>query len=104
MKFSLRKTKSKKFCSVFGCKSKACKNPEIRFHFFPAPNANFVKMINKFGIEEKVDRRKEWEKVLKMGKTVTSNMCVCSLYFKGYDYIASTSKYNYKFLFFSKGL
>lgn len=90
MKFSPQNTKSKRFCSVFGCQSKAYKNPELRFHSFPAPNANFVKIIKKSGLEEKVDRRKEWERVLKIGKKVTPCMCVCSLHFKKDDYFFTT--------------
>lgn len=34
--FSPRTNKSNQFCSVFGCNSRARRNPELRFHNFPS--------------------------------------------------------------------
>lgn len=93
MKFSPKKTKSKRYCSVFNCSSKACVNLDIRFHQFPPPNKNVVKVINKYGIEEIVERRKQWERVLRIGKKVTANMCVCSLHFSQSDYTLPAGKF-----------
>ncbi|XP_046614165.1 uncharacterized protein LOC124302258 [Neodiprion virginianus] len=87
VRFSPRETKSKAFCSVYGCKSKACRDSDVRFHLFPKKN-NFIKIINTFGEEEKVDCRKMWQIVLKIGKNVTDNMQVCSLHFKQSDYFS----------------
>ena len=58
-KFILKHSKSKVYYSVFGCKSKACDNPELSFH-----------------------RRMLWEKISKMGETVKPSMRVCLLHFK----------------------
>lgn len=96
--FSPKKSKSNVYCSVFGCSSRARRNPELRFHTFPDFKKNFVKIVNKNGSEEMVDRRKRWEYVLKMGKKVTSNMLVCSLHFKKEDYMIPGNYY----VFFTK--
>ena len=86
-RFSPKRTTSKKYCCVHGCNSKACNNPDVRFHYFPKLNETFVKIQNHFGEYEKVDRRKMWERVLKIGKNVTDYMQVCSLHFTKNDYI-----------------
>ncbi|KYN49980.1 hypothetical protein ALC62_00007, partial [Cyphomyrmex costatus] len=68
---------------------------------FPQAKKNFIKIVNNSGIEEVIDRRVQWVKVLKIGKKVTPNMCVCSLHFKQEDYITSTGKIIiFCFLFF----
>lgn len=81
------KNKSKAYCCVYGCTSKACRDPDIRFHLFPKKN-HFVKNINAFDEEEKVDCRQMWQIVLKIGKPVTDYMQVCSLHFKKSDYFS----------------
>lgn len=93
MRFSPRNSKSKAYCSVYGCNSKACRDLEVRFHKFLDHKKNYVKIKNLVGIEEKVDRRIEWEKVLRMGKKITSNMRVCSLHFTKDDYFAPGNLY-----------
>lgn len=85
VRFSPKVNKRKAYCCVYGCKSKACRDPDVRFHFFPKKN-NFVKITNAFGEEEKVECRKMWQIILKIGKTVTDHMQVCSLHFKKSDY------------------
>ena len=42
-RFSPKRTTSKKYCFVHGCNSKACNNPDLRFHCFPKLNETFVK-------------------------------------------------------------
>lgn len=90
VKFPHKKSKSKIFCSVFGCNSKACKNPELSFHRIPEAGQIKVNHLNKFGQSELIDRRMLWERVLKMGKEVTQNMRVCSLHFVEDDYSVFT--------------
>ncbi|KAJ8914361.1 hypothetical protein NQ315_011349 [Exocentrus adspersus] len=76
-------------CSVYGCHSKKSKDKNIHFHFFPKKGDIRVKIKNRFGVEEEVDRRKAWEKILLMGKSVTKYMRVCSKHFKSEDYCAN---------------
>lgn len=73
-------------CCVYNCHSRKHVNRSIHFHYFPKHNAGYVSLENKFGVQERIDRRKAWEKVLLMGKPVTKNMRVCSLHFKAEDY------------------
>lgn len=72
MEFSPKPNKSKIYCSVYGCKSRACKNDTVRF------------------FNEKIDRFNAWIKILKMRKTVTATMRVCSLHFVAEDFIPSS--------------
>ena len=88
--FSPKPSKSKVFCSVFDCNSRAGKNPELSFHRFPEAGKIKVKCVNKLGLNEIIDRRILWERVLRMGKKVTSNMRVCSLHFVKEDYTRFT--------------
>lgn len=39
-KFSPHPNKSNNFCSVFGCNSRSCCDPDIRFHCFPSEKSN----------------------------------------------------------------
>lgn len=57
------------------------------FTYFLKKNAGTVKIINKFGEEETVDRLLAWTKKLKMGKNVSQNMRICSLHFSDSNYI-----------------
>lgn len=93
-----KKPKSNKFCSVYGCSSRASKCPQLAFHTFPPPGSRKVIIENKFGVKEFVDIRKAWEKVLKMGKPSTKFMNVCSLHFKESDYFPLSSKAKRKVL------
>ncbi|XP_044742945.1 uncharacterized protein LOC123305324 [Chrysoperla carnea] len=85
-RFPSKQNKSKAFCCVPGCRSKACRNPDVRFHRFPKENVCFVKVRNCFGVEEKIDCRKMWQRVLKIEKNITEYMLVCSLHFSKADY------------------
>lgn len=38
MEFSPKPNKSKIYCSVYGCKSRACKNDTVRFFNYPKKN------------------------------------------------------------------
>lgn len=78
VRFSPRKTKSKIYCCVYGCNSKACNDPEVRFHFFPKLNQTFVKVKNIVGKFGKADVRKIWQSTLKIGKNLTKYMQICS--------------------------
>ncbi|XP_051160095.1 uncharacterized protein LOC127280845 [Leptopilina boulardi] len=84
--FTPTQSKSKIFCSVFGCSSKKCRETSLSFHKFPRAGELKVDFENKFGIKEQIDRRVLWEKQLKMGKKVTNYMTVCSLHFTKDDY------------------
>ena len=88
--FSPKLSKSKVFCSVFGCNSKASKNPELSFHRFPEAGKIEVKCVNKLALNEMIDRRILWEMILRMSKEVTSNMRVCLLHFVKEDYTRIT--------------
>lgn len=76
-------------CCVYGCHSRKMVDRSIHFHAFPDKNSGIrVKVVNAFGQEETVDKRKAWEKVLRMGKPVTKSMRVCSKHFSNDDYCA----------------
>ena len=47
VKFHPKPSKSKIYCSVFGCSSKACGNPELNFHHFPGIRKIKVDHVNK---------------------------------------------------------
>ena len=66
VKFRPKPSKSKIYCSVFGCSSKACKNPELSFHHFPRIGKIKVNHVNKLGEIDLIDRRLLWERVLRM--------------------------------------
>lgn len=85
--FSPKKSKSKRFCSVFGCNSTAYRDVTVRFHGFPASGEDFVEVTNKLGNLEKIDRAQASKNILRMGKTGSPNMVVCSKHFKKEDYI-----------------
>lgn len=87
MRFSPKPTKSKTFCCVYNCSSKACRDITVRFHHLPKPGECLVLISNKFGNLERIDRRKAWDIVLKSGKPMTDSMRVCSLHFKETDYL-----------------
>ena len=87
MKFPQRKSKSKICCCVYGCTSKANRDSKIRFFHFPRKKSSFVKIVNKFGDEEVIDRLDAWIRALKTGKKITSSMRVCSLHFIEEEFI-----------------
>lgn len=97
---STSKTKPSKHntnCCVYGCHSRKMFERNIHFHSFPDKNSGIlVNIVNAFGNEEKMDKRKAWEKVLLMGKPVTKFMRVCSKHFKNEDYCAKGSVSFYK--------
>lgn len=74
-------------CCVYGCHTKKGRDRELSFHRFPQEKAGYVYITNKFGNQEKVDRKKAWELKLLMGKPITPFMRVCSLHFEKNDYI-----------------
>ena len=47
VKFLPKPSKSKIYCSVFGCSSKACENHELSFHQFPVIGKIKVHHLNK---------------------------------------------------------
>lgn len=73
-------------CCVYGCHSRKGSDRSIHFHYFPQENEK-VKIINKFGIVEEVNRKGAWVKAINTGKKVTKSMRVCSNNFKITDYI-----------------
>ena len=79
--FSPKPSKSKVFCSVFGCNSKASKNPELGFYRFPEAGKIKVKRVIKPALSEMI---------LRMGKEVMSNMRICSLHVIKEDYTRFT--------------
>ena len=87
MRFSPKRSKSRAFCSVYGCSSRASKDFLIRFHSFPTAGKKFVHVTDMFGNVEKVDSLSVWMRSLKMGKDVSPYMRVCSLHFTKDDYI-----------------
>ena len=58
LKVSPIKTNRNVFCSVFCCSSRACKDPEIRFHKFPKLDKSFVEIGTRNGNKEMIDRRR----------------------------------------------
>ncbi|XP_046736465.1 uncharacterized protein LOC124405534 isoform X2 [Diprion similis] len=86
MRFPLRITKSNITCSVRGCRSRASTHGTVRLHLFPKPGETFVDFPNESGVLEKTDRRRAWEKMLKMEREASSWMRVCSLHFVKDDY------------------
>ena len=66
--FSPKPSKNKVFCSIFGCNSKASKNPELSFHRFPKAGKIKVKCVNKLALSEMIERRILWERILRMSK------------------------------------
>ena len=69
------------------------------FTIFPRKTQHsviMVKIINSFGAEELIDKKKA-VKVLLMGKPVTENMPICSTHFKKEDYCA---RGNYSLYFY----
>ena len=83
---------------IFGCNSKASKNPELSFHRFPEAGKIKVKCVNKLALSEMIDRIL-WERILRMCKEVTSNMRVCSLHFVKEDYTRFTQSSDLQFVY-----
>ncbi|KAJ8954664.1 hypothetical protein NQ318_011354 [Aromia moschata] len=61
-------------------------DPQLTFHIFLEQGKNQVFLINKFGQNERIDRRKAWILKLRIGKPVNKFMKVCSLHFAEEDY------------------
>lgn len=80
---------NKTFCCVYGCYSKANRQREVSFHYFPKKGTRTVSRTNKLGNTEKIDLYNVWMKKLKMGKTPSPYMKVCSLHFQDLDFISS---------------
>lgn len=85
---SRKKTLHNTNCCVYKCSSRKNSNRSLHFHAFPKKGASTVQITNAFGILEKMDQRKAWEKALLMGKPVSQFMRVCSLHFQESDYLA----------------
>ncbi|KAF5276650.1 hypothetical protein FQR65_LT16252 [Abscondita terminalis] len=81
-------------CCVYGCHTSRMKERNISFHLFPRKNSGFVYLTNNFGTKEKIDRRKAWEYILRMGKPTTKYMRVCGKHFVKEDYINEEAKKN----------
>lgn len=88
-----QQSKSKVFCCVHGCNTKASRTSGIAFHHFPQAGSRRVTIKNKFGDDEIMDLKKIWEKKLKMGKTASVYMRVCSLHFTADDYYPGAGKF-----------
>ncbi|KAK4875999.1 hypothetical protein RN001_012421 [Aquatica leii] len=82
---------SNEYCCVPDCKSHAKKSPDISFHRFPRQETGKVFIKTKLG-QTRIDRRRAWEMLLKMGKRVSSRMVVCSLHFTENDYFVQSTK------------
>ncbi|XP_067143123.1 uncharacterized protein [Centruroides vittatus] len=83
------KRKSKAFCCVPNCNSKAIRDPDVSFHVFPHEKQMILRK-SEFGESQKCNRRKEWIRLLRIGKKVTKYMVVCSKHFTPEDYILSS--------------
>ncbi|XP_067120132.1 uncharacterized protein [Centruroides vittatus] len=83
------KRKSKAFCCVLNCNSKAIRDPDVSFHVFPHEKQMILRK-SEFGESQKCNRRKEWIRLLRIGKKVTKYMVVCSKHFTPEDYILSS--------------
>lgn len=86
---SLKMKKSKVYCCVFGCKAYYGSGDVFSFHSFPKRGKKKVKIVNKLGKEEVMDREAAWRLRLKSGKKITDTMRVCSRHFLKSDYIIS---------------
>ena len=95
MEFSPHKNKSKVCCCVFGCKSYAKTHPRVRFHKIPKSGESKVKIKNIFDNEEELDRRKAWERALKLHKYESDHARVCSLHFCKEDYVLPGKQNNF---------
>lgn len=74
-------------CCVYGCNSVKRKHKNLHFHRFPPKGKHTAKLINKFHEIEKVDVRKAWILLLKIGKPVNKFMKVCSKHFTALDHL-----------------
>lgn len=72
--------KNNNYCCVPQCKSKGSTTPDVSFHKFPAIKS-VVKKTASDGSISLVNRRKEWIRILKIGKEVSDRMTVCSKHF-----------------------
>ncbi|XP_018577567.1 uncharacterized protein LOC108915900 [Anoplophora glabripennis] len=81
-----KKKMSNYYCSVHGCSAWSKKNQELSFHLFPPAGRNKIHWTTKSGNRELIDVRKAWILNLKIGKSVSKYMCVCSRHFKEHDY------------------
>ena len=79
VRFPSAETKSKMYCSVYGCNSKACIDTTVRFHYFPKPNEIII-IKNDFGNNERVSRLKMWKQILKIGKEGSLTLYVSMLF------------------------
>ena len=86
MDAEVKDSKSKIFCCVYGCSSTYNSEGVKSFHSFPAKGSGNVKVKNKLGIKESIDRHLAWKLRLKMGKEVSKYMKVCSLHFSDNNY------------------
>lgn len=68
------------YCCVPQCQSMGSKSPQVSFHKFP----NVKSVVQKTTVDGRtvvVNRRKEWIRILKIGKEVSKRMVVCSKHF-----------------------
>jgi len=80
--------KSHNFCSVFGCNSRYSTCEGINFHQFPKDNEIKIMWLNKFGVEELVDKRRIWAINLRMDKKTLQKkrLQICSRHFTEDNY------------------
>ncbi|KFM68003.1 hypothetical protein X975_16882, partial [Stegodyphus mimosarum] len=77
---NLKKRADHTFCCVPQCNSRACIEPDLCFHRIPGSK-------NMKQDDNTAKRRKEWIRLLRIGKEVGHYMKVCSKHFKETDYI-----------------
>lgn len=63
-----KQSKSKVFCCVHGCNSKASRTSGIAFHHFPQANSRRVAITNKSGQTEMIDLKKSLGEKIENGK------------------------------------
>ena len=88
-RFSPQPNRSKTYCVVPKCCSKAKREITVRFHCFPKTSANdYVSIANRQGVLEMMTRREAWEQRLMLeSHKVSKSSRVCSLHFRRNDYI-----------------
>lgn len=77
--------KDNSYCCVPQCCSRGTKDPTLSFHKFPNEKNTFLEDSPADG-QRVVNQRKEWVRVLRIGKKISRRMSVCSKHFTNADY------------------
>lgn len=83
---SKEKKKSGFKCVVFGCNNSSRKDGTLIFHSFPKQGQSTVKIENKFGLFDNIDRHAAWVRVLRISVPILSHMRICCRHFSQDDY------------------